>query len=89
MYNHLGSFVRNGLIDERIFLQTEWYNVGLYWELLRDAIAEGRRIRPLIFENFEWLASRARRWVAEHPTGDYPAGQPRLLDAAKDGGRGL
>jgi hypothetical protein len=30
MYNHIGSFVRSGLIDEEIYLQTEWYNVNLY-----------------------------------------------------------
>jgi hypothetical protein len=43
MYNHIGSFIRSGLIDESIYLQTEWVNVALYWGLLRDAIAEGRK----------------------------------------------
>ena len=89
MYNHIGSFVRSRLIDERIFLQTEWYNVRLYWGLLRDAIAEGRRAKPLIFENFEWLAARAARWAAAHPHGDYPADESRMFDVAKDGGRGI
>lgn len=80
MYNHIGSFVRNGLIDEHVYLQTEWYNVNLYWKLLSDAIAEGRRVNPYIFENFEWLANRAQRWLAHHPRGDYPPDQPRLLN---------
>jgi hypothetical protein len=82
MYNHVGSFVRSGLIDEDIYLQTEWYNVGLYWGLLKDVVAEGRRERPFIFENFEWLAARASRWEASHPDGDYPRGERRLIGRA-------
>ncbi len=81
MYNHIGSFVRSGLIDEDIYLQTEWYNVNLYWGLLRDVVALTRQNRPHTFENFEWLASRAQRWRKAHPQGDYPANQPRMLDA--------
>ena len=84
MYNHVGSFVRSGLIDEAIYLQTEWYNVGLYWGLLKDVVAEGRRGRPFIFENFEWLAARAARWEASHPHGDYPSTEPRMLGTSSD-----
>jgi len=80
IYNHIGSFVRNGLIDERIYLQTEWYNVNLYWSLLRDVIAVTRQNRPYLFENFEWLAARAQRWQSNHPKGDYPNDQARMLD---------
>ncbi len=82
MYNHIGSFVRSGLIDESIYLQTEWVNVGLYWGLLREAIAEGRKTKPHIFENFEWLAARAQRWADGHPNGDYPAGSQRMIPRA-------
>lgn len=78
LYNHIGSFVRSGLIDERIYLQTDWYNANLYWGLLRDVVAETRRNRPYIFENFEWLAARTKRWIAEHPAGDYPSGEERM-----------
>ena len=80
LYNHIGSFVRSGLIDEEIYLQTDWYNANLYWNLLKDVIAEGRRNRPYTFENFEWLAARAKRWIALHPKGDYPADEPRMLE---------
>lgn len=79
MYNHIGSFVRSGLIDERTYLQTDWYNVLLYWGLLAEVIAIGRASRPFIFENFEYLASRARAWTERHPHGDYPDSEPRLL----------
>lgn len=46
MYQHVGSLVRSGLIDERIYLQTEWYNVGLYWSLLREVVATARTNNP-------------------------------------------
>jgi hypothetical protein len=87
MYNHVGSFVRSGLIDERTYLQTDWYNVNLYWGLLADVIAISRTNRPHVFENFEYLAARARAWVEEHPDGDYPRAERRLLpvgDAPRD-----
>ena len=79
LYNHIGSFVRNGLIDERVYMQTDWYNVNLYWGLLREVIADIRKDRPYVFENFEWLAARAKRWADEHPAGDYPPDEPRML----------
>ena len=79
MYNHVGSFVRSGLIDEHTYLQTDWFNVTLYWGLLAEVIEIARSNRPYIFENFEWLAVRAKAWVAEHPQGDYPSREPRLL----------
>ena len=80
MYNHVGSFVRSGLIDEDIYLQTDWYNVSLYWGLLKDVVAIGRKHRPHIFENFEWLAARAARWVDAHPHGDYPSDERRMIE---------
>lgn len=79
MYNHIGSFVRSGLIDEDTYLQTDWFNVILYWRLLTDVIRIGRSNRPHIFENFEYLASRAHAWAERHPQGDYPGGERRLL----------
>jgi hypothetical protein len=79
MYNHIGSFVRSGLIDEHAYLQTDWYNVNLYWRLLADVIAITRTNRPHVFENFEYLAARAKAWVEAHPDGDYPRGEQRLL----------
>jgi len=82
IYNHIGSFVRNGLIDENIYLQTEWYNVNLYWDLLREIVVVTRRDRPYLFENFEWLAARAQRWKVAHPEGDYPLDETQMLPRA-------
>lgn len=79
MYNHIGSFVRSGLIDENIYLQSDWFNVILYWNLLADVIAIVRTNRPYLYENFEYIAARARIWAANHPAGDYPTDTPRML----------
>lgn len=79
IYNHVGSFVRSGLIDESVYLQTDWYNVRLYWGLLSDTVAQTRRNARYTFENFEWLAARAQRWIEEHPNGDYPPDEIRML----------
>jgi|SRR5579863_1197448 len=79
IYNHIGSFVRSGIIDEGVYLQTDWYNVSLYWGLLRDVVARIRRDHPHVFENFEWLAARAATWIERHPSGDYPASERRLI----------
>ncbi len=78
LYEHIGSYVRAGLIDEHNFLLAAWYDVTLYWSLLAPSIAIGRRRRPYIFENFEWLAARAQRWVAAHPHGNFPHDCPRM-----------
>jgi hypothetical protein len=78
IYNHIGSFVRSGLIDETIYMRTEWYNVRLYWELLAVPIAIRRRLNPNVFENFEYLAARADIWITSHPNGDYPSNVRRV-----------
>jgi hypothetical protein len=78
IYNHIGSFVRSGLIDETIYMRTEWYNVRLYWELLAVPIAIRRHLNPNVFEDFEYLAARAEMWIASHPNGDYPANVRRV-----------
>jgi hypothetical protein len=82
MYNHIGGAVRNGLIDEEIYLQTEWYNVNLYWSLLEDEIAQMRKDKRMkhTVENFEWLAAKAKAWAEKHPQGDYPSDVPRMRD---------
>jgi hypothetical protein len=76
MYNHVGSYVRHGLIDEDIYLQTEWYNVLLYWDLLHEVVVQARVSRPSLFQNFEWLAEQADRWAAQHLQDDALPNRP-------------
>jgi hypothetical protein len=79
IYQHVGSFVRSGLIDESVYLQTDWYNVKLYWDLLADVVQTVRINRPHLFENFEYLAARSSSWIDRHPDGDYPNNERRML----------
>lgn len=79
-FDHIGSHVRSGLIEETILLQVTWYDVNLYWRLLQPVIELARQNHPFVFENFEYLAARAKLWIDAHPLGDYPAGLPRMTD---------
>lgn len=84
-FDHIGSHVRSGIIDEHVLLQTAWYDVHLYWTLLQPVIETTRKTtlqdtrRAFAFENFEYLAARATRWIELHPNGNYPAGVPRMI----------
>jgi len=37
-----------------------------------------RTRQPWLLEDFEYLAARAKRWLALHPAGDYPKATPHL-----------
>jgi hypothetical protein len=87
LYEHIGSYVRSGLIAERAFMQVDWYDVLLYWGLLEPTVRAARDAPPpraFIFENFEWLAAKAQRWSDEHPAGNYPANLPRMTRSTRD-----
>ncbi|HXN08035.1 MAG TPA: hypothetical protein VN860_00095 [Candidatus Acidoferrales bacterium] len=79
MYEEIGSYMRTGIINEALFLTGHWYNVLLYWDLLHPVIQIIRRTRPFVFENFEYLATRALLWKERHPDGNYPTGARRML----------
>ena len=78
IYEEIGAYVRSGLVDEDLFLQARWFNVLLYWSLLQPGVQISRGKSPHIFENFEYLAARALKWRAEHPSGNYPRSLPRV-----------
>jgi hypothetical protein len=87
-FDHIGSHVRSGLIEEHVLLQTVWYDIALYWSLLQPVIEVARQntpqdhLRQYVFENFEYLAARATVWMERHPAGNYPADTPRMLSRA-------
>ncbi|MGA8532804.1 MAG: hypothetical protein WB615_01705 [Candidatus Tumulicola sp.] len=53
------------------------------WEIVEGVVPLVRkRGGSAVWENFEYLAVRARNWNAQHPNGTYPKGVPRLqIDA--------
>ena len=89
LFDHIGSHLRSGLIDENILLQTAWYDIHLYWTLLRPVVqtchisTQQDPVRPFIFENFEYLAAKAERWIKTHPNGNYPVTVDHLVRVAE------
>ncbi|GAC1463444.1 MAG: hypothetical protein PVSMB8_16590 [Vulcanimicrobiaceae bacterium] len=76
-FEHIGTYVRNGLIDESIYFETA--SPERYWKLIEPAIAIYRRNRDATaFENFEYLVVRARKYDLAHPGGTFPQGESRL-----------
>lgn len=86
-FNQLGALVKNRLIDRETFLELYARLVAYYWERLAPVIALLRRSRGAAqYENFEYLTLLARKWIADHPSGAYPADAQRLeiADVWKD-----
>lgn len=79
-YEWVGSLVRNRLIEEGPFMDVYAYRVSQAWEILTEIIALRRtELGPSVWENFEYIALRARQWIAKYGQhGRYPAGMPRL-----------
>ncbi|HYK53040.1 MAG TPA: hypothetical protein VEV38_05880 [Candidatus Eremiobacteraceae bacterium] len=78
IFEQIGTFLKKGLISEATLMEWSGSAYSRYWELLQGPIALMRRRAPWAFQNFEYLAMRARRWMADHPDGTYPSGEPRL-----------
>src|SRR5215469_15997352 len=77
--NEMGTLIKNGLVDETTFMELFGRLAVQYWEILTPAIAIVRRRRgDAQFHNFEYLAIRARKWLSDHPHGDFPKGLPRI-----------
>jgi len=78
-FNEMGTLLKNGLVDETTFMELFGRLAVQYWEILTPAIAIVRRRRgEAQFHNFEFLAIRARKWLSDHPHGDFPKGAPRI-----------
>ena len=80
-WEQIGGYVKYRLIDEASFLDLACQQVVEFWEMLWP-VTSARRVRggPSVYENFEYLAVLAKRWIARHPTGAYPNGLARMSD---------
>jgi hypothetical protein len=79
-FDQFGLLVKLGLMQENFILE---YGGGAdtiwrCWKNLEGVLAIRRRHAPTVYQNFEFLAMRAHRWLEQYPDGNYPAGQPRL-----------
>jgi hypothetical protein len=76
----MGTLVRNGVVDERMFFEQYCGPIDGLWQRLEGHIAleRGAHQDDAIWEDFEYLAARSRRFALEHRS-VYPAGVPHLL----------
>jgi hypothetical protein len=78
-FEHIGAWMKNGLIDEQTYLEYASPIIVQYWTLLAPTVKRIRRTRePWLLEDFEYLAARARLWLTTHPQGNYPKSTSRL-----------
>lgn len=81
LWEQIGTYCKYGLVDERILLDITSSQAGRCWKCAEPAIAVVReRLGPSGFENFEFLAVRAKLWERKHPNGTYPSRLPRMSD---------
>ena len=79
-WESLGMFVKLGYFAEDAVMESGGSVAIIAWENLKPVIAIIRRARgALIYDNFEYLVSRAIIWDAKHPDGVFPKGTPHLL----------
>jgi hypothetical protein len=81
----MGTLVRNGVVDRRMFLEQYCGTINGMWRRLEHYIAMEREIQhdDGIWEDFEYLAALSAAFIAEHPS-VYPHGVPRLLPSYAD-----
>lgn len=78
-YEWVGSLVKHGLIPEEPFMDVYSSRILSAWTILEPIFALARRRGDRsIWENFEYLIVRSRRWETLYPDGAYPKGVPRL-----------
>jgi hypothetical protein len=85
-FEHIGAWMKNGLIEEQTYLEYASPIITRYWKLLAPTVQRIRRTRePWLLGDFEYLAARARLWLVRHPAGNYAKGTPRmgLVDAPR------
>jgi hypothetical protein len=77
----MGSYIKYGMISEAQYLDLGAFYVASMWDQLRDVIAIRRAATGTnsMFENFEFLAARAKAFNAAHPAGNYPPHVQHLL----------
>jgi len=74
----IGVFLKRGIVSEDVLLDWNGTVYLSWWAACAGTIAVLRRRNPSAYENFEYLASRAKRRYAQRPRGSFPAGTERM-----------
>lgn len=92
-FDQWGLYYRDGVIDRTSFMRVNARIVDDFWKRLEPVIALSADTvyGNTAFQQFEYLAIKARRWIALHPAGDFPADEKRipLTDPWKEADEGL
>jgi hypothetical protein len=77
----MGSYIKYGMISEAQYLDLGAAYVDVMWGRLREVVAIRRAASGsnAMYENFEFLAARAKTFNAAHPAGNYPRHAKHLL----------
>jgi hypothetical protein len=78
-FNEMGTLIKNQIVDPDVFFDHFARLINQYWKLLAPVVAILRRRRgPQQYQNFEYLAVLAQRWMKTHPHGVFPKNVPHL-----------
>ncbi len=78
-WESLGGFVKLRYFPEDLVMESVGPIAVLAWQKLKATIAVIRSVRgPAVYDNFEYLVSRAIIWESKHPNGVFPRGTPHL-----------
>lgn len=77
-WESIGSLFKLRYTDERAFMESGGYMSIVAWNKLAPVVAIIRRKRgPSVYDNFEYIVSRAIIWERAHPD-TFPKDAPRL-----------
>jgi hypothetical protein len=80
-YEQLGSYLKYGLLDERIVMDVASSSSNAAWAACEPVIMRMRQTRSdALFENFEYFVARGVLFERAHPNGCYPSDTPRMAD---------
>jgi hypothetical protein len=86
-FDQIGIVLREKLVSPDVIFQgSSAYATLRCWQVMYPLIEATRTRAPSAFLHFEYVAVRAKLWVAAHPNGDYPKGVPRWFQLAPDPG---
>jgi hypothetical protein len=78
-HEELGILVKEGIVDERIFIDRYSWVIARQWARFEPFVAYIRAVvrNDAIWENFEYLTVLSQDFMREHPS-TYPKGVRRL-----------
>jgi len=80
-FEQIGSYMKHGLLDERIMMDVASSSTNTMWQALQPVVERMRRTRgDALWENFEYMAARGVLFQRAYPNGCYPRNTPRMAE---------